>query len=272
MAYVVTGRTESVAFAHIPARALVSGPRAQYFDAWYQDMSASGAHAELVAAALGLPADLASSSLLPWDGIADVVDALAVGPGEVFVDLACGRGGYGFEIARRSGAALIGVDFSAVAVEQATARLASDAAGLSARFQVGELTATGLPDDCATGVVCVDAMQFAQPYPAGLAECRRILAPGGRLVLTGWQCLDLDDDALPERMRHDIAAELTEAGFSDVDARHMPRWREQELGLWRTAVATDPRGDPALVSLRDEGEHTLPWLERTGRMLVTARA
>jgi ubiquinone/menaquinone biosynthesis C-methylase UbiE len=32
-------------------------------------------------------------------------------------------------------------------------------------------------------------MQFAHPAEAALDECRRILLPGGRLVMTGWEAL-----------------------------------------------------------------------------------
>jgi cyclopropane fatty-acyl-phospholipid synthase-like methyltransferase len=37
----------------------------------------------------------------------------------LLLDLACGRGGYGIEVARRAGARLLSVDFSSVALEQA---------------------------------------------------------------------------------------------------------------------------------------------------------
>jgi hypothetical protein len=42
---------------------------------------------------LGLPPRLSSTSMLGWDGIAEVVEALALEPGETLLDLACGRGG-----------------------------------------------------------------------------------------------------------------------------------------------------------------------------------
>ncbi|HZC71067.1 MAG TPA: hypothetical protein VE442_10250 [Jatrophihabitans sp.] len=69
---------------------------AERFDQWYADMANSPARDEIAARTLGLPAELESSSLLSCDGIADVTAALAVRPGDVLVDLACGRGGYGW--------------------------------------------------------------------------------------------------------------------------------------------------------------------------------
>src|SRR6516165_5970502 len=92
---------------------------AAYFDNWYADMAVVPVQAEIQQRHLGLPPRLLSTSLLPWDGIAEVVAALRPSGGAILVDLACGRGGYGLEIAGRTGARLVGIDFSAEAVRQA---------------------------------------------------------------------------------------------------------------------------------------------------------
>ena len=244
----------------------MTSPSAEYFDQWYADMAVSPTHQDVAIQTLGLPPELESTSLLSWDGIADVTDALGVGPDDVLVDLACGRGGYGLEIARRTGAELIGVDFSQVAIERARQK-----APRRAEFRVGDLTATGLPDAAAAAVVCIDAMHFAEPHAAGVAESRRVLQPGGRLGLTGWQALDLDHEVVPERLRRAIGAALHDAGFVEVAVTDMPAWRAAELAHWQAAVALDPSGDPALESLRDEGERILSWLDHTRRVLAVGR-
>jgi len=84
-------------------------PSAEYFDGWYADMVATPVKDEIEQRHLGLPPHLLSTSLLGWDGIAEVVDALRLSPGDTLLDLACGRGGYGLEIAGRTGARLVGV-------------------------------------------------------------------------------------------------------------------------------------------------------------------
>lgn len=246
-------------------------PSAEHFDAWYAGMAGSAGHASIQQGALGLPAHVESTSLLPWTGVDDVVSALALSPDDTLIDLACGRGGYGLEIAQRTRAALLGVDFSAVAIGRARELAAASFAGVDARFDVGELTACGLPDAAAAGLMCVDAMQFAEPYPDGFAECRRVLAAGGRLVVTGWQAHDPDDEGVPRRMRLDLAATAVEAGFTDVRSQHMAVWRGFERAMWQQAAALEPGDDPALQSMHAEGTRTLPWLERTARVLLTAR-
>jgi SAM-dependent methyltransferase len=242
-------------------------PTAEYFDEWYSNLATSTTVEQIAIDHLGLPPGLESTSLLPWAGIADLVDALAVDAGDTVVDLACGRGGYALEVAKRTGARMIGIDFAAVAVERASQK----AAGTTAQFLVGDLVATGLDANVAAGVMCIDAMQFADPFSAGLAECLRILAPGGRLALTGWQARDLADAQTPERMRRDIAAELGAVGFDDVRVSEMPEWRAAELAYWQAGIQLDPHDDAGAAALRSEGEGILPIIERTRRVLATAR-
>jgi len=231
-------------------------------------MAASDRQSTVQRAALGLPDGFDSSSLLPWDGIADVVSLLAVSSSSTVADLGCGRGGYGLEIAARTGASLIGVDFSAVAIEVARSRVPADT---DARFVVGTLTATGLADASVDAAVSVDAMQFAEPYLDGLRECLRILVPGGRFVLTGWEPRNAAPQDMPARLRHDIGAALREVGFADVTVRDMAQWRASEHALWTAAVASDPAGDAAMESLREEGETVLPWLDASRRVMAFAR-
>jgi SAM-dependent methyltransferase len=140
-----------------------------------------------------------------------------------------------------------------------------------AEFLVGELTATGLDDAAVDAILCVDAMQFAAPYSAGVAECLRVLRPGGWLALTGWQALDLDDEDVPARLRVDIGAELRAAGFAEVEVREMPTWRRAERAQWQAALAEEPGDDAAVAALRGEGERVLRWLDRSTRVLALAR-
>lgn len=70
-----------------------SPPPADYFDRWYANMSESPAKDEIMQRHLGLPAHVLSTSLLSWEGIAEVTARLRLSPGKTVLDLACGRGG-----------------------------------------------------------------------------------------------------------------------------------------------------------------------------------
>ena len=102
---------------------------ASTFDQWYANMACSPRRDLIVRQSLGLPDDLDSSSLLPGAGLAEVTAALGLSAGQLLVDAACGRGGYGLEVARQTGARLAGVDFSPTAV--ACARANSRRLGLA---------------------------------------------------------------------------------------------------------------------------------------------
>ena len=246
---------------------------AEYFDRWYADMTAAPARDAIWARALGLPAELRSTSLLPWAGIAEVADALRLPPGGRLVDLACGRGGYGIEVARRTGARLIGVDFSGVALAQArlsSARLLPEG---RAEFRVGTLEETGLPDAAVDGLMCVDAVQFGDPPLAALTECHRVLAPGGRVAVTCWELAGPPDDRVPARLHAvHLGRDLAAAGFADVQVQDRPDWREAERALWREVLAAPADADEALRSAQSEGRRSLDTFDAIRRVFATATA
>ena len=161
---------------------------ATYFDGWYADMVRSPVKDEIMQRHLGLPPQLLSTSLLTWEGIGEVVAALRLSSTSTLLDLACGRGGYGLEVAARTGCRLVGIDFSAEALRQAGEH--AGRRGVPADFRIGDLAATGMDPASADAVLCVDAIQFAQPPAAAYRELRRVLGPGGRAVLTCWEPLD----------------------------------------------------------------------------------
>ena len=186
------------------------------------------------------------------------------------LDLACGRGAYGLLIAKKAGASLIGMDFSAQALTEAREQAAR--MGVSnASFRVGELTATGLPDAGVDAVLCTDAIQFPDEPAVAYNEIRRVIKPGGRVALTCWEPFDRADERLsPRILRANLADGLRRAGFTDVEVRDRPSWLAREHALWDEAAALDPGDDPALRSLHDEAVRSLQWATLLRRVLAVA--
>ena len=200
-----------------------------------------------------LPAEIGPSNLVPFSGLRDIADALAVPEDGLLIDIACGRGGPGMWVARQARARLIGVDFSAEAVAQASRRRALFGLQSRASFQVGGLDAPGLGETSADAVMCVDAFQFATDAVAAAGALRRLLRPGGRIVLTSWEAKDRTDASVHERLRRvDLAGSLSAAGFQDVTTQERGDWHAMALELWERALTLDAAGDPALESTRDE--------------------
>jgi len=231
---------------------------AEYFDDWYADRVATPTVDEIMNRHMGFPPDR-RAGVVPAEAIPELAGELRLTPGSTLLDLACGRGAYGLLIAKKAGTSLIGVDFSAQALAEAREQAAR--MGVSnAIFRVGKLTAAGLPDASVEAVLCTDAIQFPDEPADAYDEIRRVLKPGGRVVLTCWEPLDRDDERLSPRVRRaNLSAGLHQAGFTDVEVRDRPSWLAREHALWEETVTLDPGDDPALLSLRAEGVKSLEW-------------
>lgn len=242
-----------------------------YWDDWYASKTAAPAVAEVMNRHLGLPPDLLAG-ILPAEAIGELTAELRLKPASILVDLACGRAGYGLAIARGSEARLIGIDVSAEALAQARGQ-AARLGVTDARFHAGDLTASGLPDACADAVLCTDAIQFPDDPAAAYREIRRVLKAGGRVALTCWEPAGRDDGKLSDRLRRvDLAAGLAGAGFTGIEVRERPAWRERERAVWEEAVTIDPGNDPALLSFHGEGVRSLEHFALVRRVVATATA
>ncbi len=245
-----------------------------YFDQWYADMAVSPTKDAILQRHLGIPSWLGSAGILHWDALSEIADGLRLPEGGVLVDVACGRGGYGVELARRLGATLVGVDFSAVAVGEARDIAARHLSDGQADFRVATLTETGLATASADALICTDSVQFAEPPVDAVREFRRVLRPGGRLALTAWQATTPGDPLLKARVRHlDLSRDLEAAGFDDVVVQTRSAWRSAERRVAEEAVATHGHEhDEALCSLRDESKETLETFDALQRVVAFAVA
>jgi len=242
---------------------------AAVFDTWHANVADSPACATIFQRALGLPPQVVSNSLLTGAGLDEVVAALRLAPGQTLVDLACGRGGYGREVARRTGARLVGLDFSAVAVTIA----ARGGPRSQARFCVANFTAPGLRDHSAHAVMCIDAIQFGDPPLAALRQCRRILAGGGRLAVTTWEPSGPVSETVLELFRQmNLERDLLDAGFEQIEVTEKPEWYAAQRALCEAALQADASSDPALASLRKEAAQVLAAFDVMRRVLATATA
>jgi SAM-dependent methyltransferase len=102
----------------------------------------------------------------------------AVRPGERALDLGCGDGTFTAELAR-AGVEAIGVDVAQAAVRRAAARYRS--------MEFRRIAIAGpLPfEDCSFDLVwCSEVIEHVADTARWLSDVRRVLAPGGRLLLT----------------------------------------------------------------------------------------
>jgi SAM-dependent methyltransferase len=101
------------------------------------------------------------------------------------LDVACGSGGPTLFMAERSGCAVTGVDLHESGIAQARRQAEERGLGARARFEVADGSGT-LPfaDASFDAITCFDAINHLPDRPRVLREWRRVLKPGGRLLLT----------------------------------------------------------------------------------------
>jgi ubiquinone/menaquinone biosynthesis C-methylase UbiE len=148
---------------------------------------------------------------------------LRVGPGATIVDLGCGRGGPGLWLARETGAALVGIDIVSLAVDLATARAREFGLQERARFQLGDMAATGLPDAAFDGAISVVALLMVSDKAAAVREAARILRSGARFVFTTLEGTGLTRAGVAEVSDHRPLLEA--AGFTVEVYEEIPEWR-----------------------------------------------
>jgi len=167
-------------------------------------------------------------------------------------------------LARRIGSDLIGVDFSPVGIAQARERAMRSAPGIHAEYRIADAASTGLSDQSAGGLVCIDAIQLMTHQVRVVSEVARILRPGAVAVFTTWE----DPERLP-----DLAAVL-EAGGLEVEAVEERRdWSGRERAIFERAAADAPLypDDLGLQSLAEEAQRVLPVLDAAVRVVGIAR-
>ena len=112
--------------------------------------------------------------------------SLGLAPESVVLDLACGTGDLCLELARH-GLIAVGLDRSAGMLEAAQVRAGSGPPSLSAAPDAplvrGDGLALPLRTGALDGLVCGFALRNFAALPPMLAECARVVRPGGRIAL-----------------------------------------------------------------------------------------
>ena len=182
-----------------------------------------------------LPEDLYSFDQDHYGGL-EAVLALARRAGidgaSRVLDVCAGLAGPARFIARRWGARVTGVDLNPD--RAAGARRLSDAVGLGGLVRIVRGDAQSLPfaPGAFTAVVSQEGLLHVPDKGRALAECRRVLLPGGRIAFTDWIATPRLGDGQRRRLEEWMAAVtlqtidayrrlLRRAGFAVIDAEDL---------------------------------------------------
>jgi len=113
-----------------------------------------------------------------------VLETLAAEACARVLDVGCGTGRLAARLRASAGVqSVVGVDFSAGMLAQARTRLASPDGAATAVLVRGDATRLPLADAAFDAAVSTEAFHWFPDQDAALVEIRRVLRPGGRLLL-----------------------------------------------------------------------------------------
>lgn len=160
-----------------------------------------------IASLLYSPEELADvpASAIRWAlGVGNHLAFADIEPGDTVLDLGCGGGIDTILAARRTGPGgrVIGLDFLPEQLER-TARAAAEAGLENVETLEGEIEAIPLADSSVDHVVSNGVINLSPRKSRVLAECARVLRPGGKLCVTD---VTVDEEDLPpEVLTHPAA-------------------------------------------------------------------
>lgn len=119
----------------------------------------------------------------------DLLTRAELQPGERVLDVACGTG-----IVSRGAITQVGETGSVTGVDLNAGMLAEAVdhvpAGRQIHWREGDATALPFDDASFDVILCQQGLQFFPDKSAAAAEMRRVLAPGGRVLVSVWRSLD----------------------------------------------------------------------------------
>jgi ubiquinone/menaquinone biosynthesis C-methylase UbiE len=256
--------------------------RSRTWDAFYTEAAIADFRRRIYLETFGdeYPQDVATDGYITRSELREMIEALQVGVGQKIVDLGCGRGGPGQWIAGATGAALVGIDFSAVALEQARARARTHHLDNNCSYRSGAFDATGLDATSFDGAFSIDVIWAIPDKRAGFVEAARILKPRARFVFTDWE-RDLSPPGYPapvndhrplleaagfevERRQHSAHADSLRRAFYE---KMLERQDELTCALDAKTAQSNLREARAWLGLIDGVDYT----QHSRRVLIAAR-
>ncbi len=173
--------------------------------------------------------------------------AAALAAGKRVLDAASGEG-YGSFLLARDATSVVGVDVSAEAVAHARQRYPRS----NLRFEAASVTALPLPDASIDLVVSFETIEHLTAQAPMLAEFRRVLAPGGVLVISSPNRPIYNEDGGIDNHFHVRELDRTELAALLAPAFPAQAWYAQRViaqsVLWSESASSAPNAFLALAA------------------------
>ena len=156
-----------------------------------------------------------------YETLADRAGITAPATGVTLVDVGCGPGSAA-RVAARRGATVIGIDPSPAM--RRLGRLFTPAA-LAVQYEVGSAEHLPIPDASVEFVWAIGSAHHWSDVPAGLRECRRVLAPDGRLLVVEASTAEHARGHAAHGFSHtrvdDVVSQCRDLGFDPVEVEQL---------------------------------------------------
>ncbi len=237
----------------------------------YQGQNKSSHFVKIVKDAFGdeFPEDTDNFSFVTLSDLNNMAKFSNLKQGDCFADIACGRGGPGMWLARKTNTNIKGIDISENAVKSANQRIQEFGLNGRADFKTGTFYNTGLETESCDGAISVDALWMAPDRNKAFAEIARILKPNARFVFTTW------DGNIPF-MPKDHKESLVDSGFEIEMYEETEGWKERQLAVYdgvlkSKEILIKEMGKKCAMPIIKEAKSTPPVLDKSTRVFVVAK-
>lgn len=172
-------------------------------------------------------------------------DTLEVDETDTVLDIGTGRGGFPTHVAAERGADVHGIDIDPLHVSEARANARERGVSEITEFSVGDYHDIPYPDGTFDAVSGIETVCHSERKERVLEEIRRVLAPGGRLMISdGFRSRTALTDPEAEKLRTVLD------GWAVPDFAHISEFREalEEVGF--TDVTFDDHYEQIIPSAR----------------------
>ena len=177
----------------------------------------------------------------------ELTQRLQVSEGARVLDAGCGVGDVARTVAARCGISVVGIDVLEYNLKEARKRSSSAGLDQVTSFQLGDYHVLDFPDRTFDAVYTMETLVHAADPSKVLSEFRRVLKPGGRLVMFEYS------HAPAEAMTADARGALERV----CDLGAMPTWLMLEYGRMEQLLGAEGFKD---VCAEDVTDRMLPML------------
>lgn len=154
-----------------------------------------------------------------------IIDYLQVGQGDVVADLGAGNGYFTIPMAKRTNQSVYAIDIEPVMLNELK-KAAEKEEVVNIEYLISGVDKTELTDSTMTRVMMSLVLHEVPNIDKALEEAKRILHPGGQLLLLEWKAIEMESGPpLEERMPSETIVELLKTkGFEteiiEVSSQH----------------------------------------------------